>query len=123
MRRIVLLIVGLLWYIVTVTFIVGFVKQLVSGELFSGDDFIGTFVLYYFATWLLGLWQAVFAWLTAKLYDGISVGNWGGSLIAVFASGHIVTGIIILLLSPIILIWHLFATLKPMWWLIRYSPE
>lgn len=123
MRRSGLIILGILWYVVTIGFIITFVQSILSGELFGADDVLGELAAYYFFTWLLGLWQAFFVWRTAKLYRGSAQGSMGIGLFGLLSRGHIVMAIILLLLSPLVLILHLFVTLKTMWLLIRYSPQ
>ncbi len=112
MKRGIMLVVTILWYLAAIAFIIGFFKQLFSGAFFSGDgEGIWLIVVNFFITMVLCGAQMVITIIVGRMYD----------LEAYIQPGRI--NLLGLIISPLLLCWNLFYTLRILWTLIRYSPE
>lgn len=122
MKRASLFLMGLLWYVaafLVIGIIVDGLKNCVTQTDLNnfGMDFLG----FYLLNLLLCVWQALFIWLTEKLYDHAL--SCPVSLFDFIHHKSYFAVVICILLSPLIILLSLFLTLKPMWWLLRHNPD
>lgn len=113
-KRIALLIFTILWYLATVSMIIAFVTGLIEGE--AADDFFGYFLVYFILSMILCGWQMAIIWIFGKMYD-YETYQFGGR------STNLIGLIFVFIFAPVLLIRHLFVTLKPLWILLRYDPD
>ncbi|MCH5179775.1 MAG: hypothetical protein J1F32_00975 [Erysipelotrichales bacterium] len=119
-KRLLLLIFGAIWYALTIALLVNFIKVIISA--FTEIEVEGLSIwAYYFLSWLLCILQVIFVILTCRFYHVDGEIGFGGTLIGMLVRGQWLGAIISLLLSPLFLIKQLIASIKPMWWLIRYK--
>ena len=113
MKRFLIIVFGLAWYICTIIFIVTFVKHVIANGIFT-DYLWGA----YFLTLLLALWQNLFIRLVAKAYDLETEHFGGGTIFGLVADGHFILALIFLITSPLLLVIHLVVTLRWMFFVL-----
>lgn len=113
-KRIGLLIFTILWYLATIALIVNFILGIVHGK--AADSAVAYFLTYFVIAMVLCGWQMLVITLFGRLYGVDTYTRGGGRM-------NIIGIIVFIIIAPLTLIWHLGATLKPLWYLIRYSPE